>query len=72
MQATALEQSALDASTSLQRALDARAGGAVDDTTSGPLIEKVTAEADAYYTPTRAEKKILKDAQARVDEARSE
>lgn len=70
MQATALEQSALDASTSLQRALDSRSGGTVDDMTSGPLIEKVTAEADIYYTPTRTEKKILKDAQARVEAAK--
>lgn len=69
MQATALNQSALHTSTSLQRALDAQAGGTVDETASGPLMEKVAAEVDQYYTATRNEKKILKDAASRVEEA---
>ena len=69
MQGSALSRSPLSASTALQRALDEQAGGTSEDGTSGPLMERVTAEANRYYTPTRNDGKILVDAGKRVTAA---
>lgn len=53
MQASALDQSPLSSCTALQRALEAQAGGTVDDGSSAPLMERVSAEADKYFQPKR-------------------
>lgn len=55
MQASALDQSPLSSCSALQRALEAQAGGTIDDGSSGPLMERVTAEADRYYQPKRGD-----------------
>lgn len=61
MQATGLDQKELSGSAALRNALD---GQSVQDAT--PLIEKVADIVGVYYTPTRAEGKVLKEADKEV------
>ena len=71
MQATALEVSPLSSSSSLQKALSVQAGEVIDDTSSTPVLTRVSEIVDEFYTKGRAEGKLLKDARKRVQEAQN-